>query len=81
MEILEKIDVRDSQLEEAVERVLPKSATRFPVQVIAKEGKVLLFGYVDTLELKSRIEAVAQSIPGVRIVTNHLRIKPWSASI
>ncbi len=77
MGTIEKMDVRDSQLEEKVENALPKSATRFPIQVIAKNGKVLLFGFVDTLALKNEIEAVVQSVPGVNIVTNHLRIKPW----
>lgn len=48
----------------------------FQVKVETFKGQVQLSGFVDTPEQKTQAERVAQSVEGVRSVTNSLIVKP-----
>lgn len=62
-------------LEEDVRRSLANEGLEKGVFVVAKNGYVNLAGIVDRLEVKDRIGSRVAQLPGVRLVTNHLRVR------
>jgi osmotically-inducible protein OsmY len=68
---------KDSQLEAEVKRVLDEKGQDFSIMAIAKQGYVHLCGFVTTTGIKKEIGSMVESIPGVHIVTNHVRIRSW----
>jgi osmotically-inducible protein OsmY len=77
MTTLEKNQLhRDVQLEKAVDDAISGEGRIYQVVSVAKNGYVRLVGHVEGLEVKKKIEAAVQSVPGVRMVTNHLKTHP-----
>ena len=70
-------DNTDSQMEKEISRSLLENGKSSWIQVIARDGYINLFGFVDGPKEKREITDIVQSFPGVRVVTNHLRIKLW----
>jgi osmotically-inducible protein OsmY len=68
---------KDLKLEEAIEKILDEKAKSFSIKAVARQGYVNLCGFVDNISLKREIGALAESVPGVRIVTNHLHVRSW----
>lgn len=42
------------------------------IVIVARSGRVFLYGYTYSLDERRRIEAVTQTVPGVSSVENHL---------
>ncbi len=66
---------KDAQLEDEIGRNVREKGKDFWMKVIARDGYVNLWGFVDRKEDKREIEEIVQSTPGTRLVTNHLRLK------
>jgi len=75
MKALRTPDMTDVQMEEDIHRKLIALGKKFWIQVIARDGYVHLFGFVDGFQQKKEITGIVESFPGVRIVTDHLRIE------
>jgi hyperosmotically inducible periplasmic protein len=56
--------------------LLEKGIKSFKVSVEAKDGIVVLSGFVDSVEAKSRAEKIATSVTGVKSVKSALVVKP-----
>lgn len=72
---LETLNADESPLEEKIHQALLEKGKKSWFYVIARNGYVHLFGFVDALKEKWEIGDIVESIPGVRIVTNHLRLE------
>ncbi len=70
-------DETDAQLEGEISRNVREKGKDYWVKIIVRDGYVNLCGMVNRKEDKREIEVIAQTTPGTRLVTNHLRIKPW----
>jgi osmotically-inducible protein OsmY len=68
---------KDTELEKAVGRFLREKGSKHKVQVVARDGYVNLVGWAADPGEKRRIAELVESVPGVRMVTNHIRIEPW----
>jgi osmotically-inducible protein OsmY len=68
----------DTLLAEKVERALGTDAGTLPygVEVTATEGKVELWGTVDSSTTRKQLEVTAAGVVGVKSLTNHLRVDP-----
>jgi osmotically-inducible protein OsmY len=75
MNIRENAEQENFRLEEDVRRQLAEQTQGKKVYVVATGGYIHLAGAVDQSEVKSRIGSLVEKIPGVRMVTNHLRIR------
>jgi hypothetical protein len=67
----------DAELEISVCRFLQENGLKHKVQIVARDGYVNLAGWVAGAGDKRRIGGLVESVPGVRMVTNHLRLEPW----
>lgn len=56
--------------------LLEKGIKSFKVSVETKGGIVVLSGFVDSIEAKSRAEQIASGVAGVKSVKNALVVKP-----
>jgi hypothetical protein len=67
---------RDAAIRDAIEEGLRRDAAveRIPVQVRVDDGRVVLYGSVDTPAESERVEEIARGAGGVRSVENHLRV-------
>jgi osmotically-inducible protein OsmY len=65
------------ELEESIERAIHGRSEGEEVQVVVRDGYVNLLGWVDGIQEKKAIGLMVEAIPGVRMVTNHVHIKPW----
>lgn len=70
-------DTKDEQMEEGIRQTLLEKGKSFWMKVIARDGYINLWGFVDRPEDKREIEEIILAVPGIRVVTNHLRIKLW----
>jgi osmotically-inducible protein OsmY len=77
MATLEFFTQKDAHLEETIEQAIRARGKHPAVQVVVRDGYVNLLGSVDSLEEKRAIGAMVETIPGVQIVTNHIRPKTW----
>jgi hypothetical protein len=77
MNHLEFSGSKDAELEISVCRFLQKNGLKHKVQVVARDGYVNLAGWIAGREKKRRIGDLVESVPGVRMVTNHIRMEPW----
>lgn len=64
-----------AHLEEDVQRSLAGEGLGKGIYVVVKNGYVNLSGFVDRMEVKGRIGSWVAQLPGVRMVTNHLRVR------
>ncbi len=71
------LNQKDVELEATVSRAILSRGKAGAVQVVIRDGYVHLLGWVDRLEEKREINQTVEAIPGVRIVTNHIHVKPW----
>lgn len=56
--------------------LVEKNFSSFKISVETKDNTVILSGFVDTAEQKSRAEKIAKSVAGVKSVNNALVVKP-----
>ncbi len=70
-----EMDADEIRLEKQIHQALLEKGKRSWLYVIARNGYVHLFGFVGGLKEKGEIGGIVESIPGVRIVTNHLRLE------
>ncbi len=77
METLPFLNLKDVELEETIERAIGSRGKSGAVQVVVRDGYVNLLGWVDKAQEKRDITPMVEAIPGVRIVTNHIHVKPW----
>ena len=68
----------DKALRQAVVEALERRpwTSRWPTNVIANDGVVHLWGFVDGEEVRKAYRVAAENVPGVRRVKNHLRALP-----
>jgi len=68
----------DAALAQKVDRALGIETGQMPygVEVIATDGRIELWGTVDSTAARKRIELIAAGVVGVRAVENHLRVDP-----
>jgi osmotically-inducible protein OsmY len=68
----------DAALARKVEKALGNSAEGMPyaVEVTATDGKVQLWGSLDSTSARKRIELTAAGVVGVRAVESHLQVNP-----
>ena len=71
----ERTQDEGTPLEEAVKRSLAGEGLGKGIYVVVKNGYVNLAGIVDQIEMKGRIGSWVAQLPGVRMVTNHLRVR------
>ncbi len=71
------LKLKDVELEETIVRSIHVCGTGGEIQVVVKDGYVNLIGWVEDFEEKKAIGLMVEKIPGVKIVTNHVHIKPW----
>ncbi len=62
----------DTKLEKTIETAL--QGTSRGIYVVAKDGLVTLCGLSNSLQFKWDVAETIKSIPGVRAVTNHIRV-------
>ena len=79
MTTLQNPDVKDIWMEEEISRVIQDKGNCSQVINVVKGGYVNLLGYVDGLDVKKNIGSLVEKIPGVEMVTNHIRLKPFEA--
>ena len=77
MTTLRNPDVKDTQMEDEISRIIQDRGKCFQVFNVVRGGYVNLLGYVDGLDVKKNIGSLVQEIPGVEMVTNHIRLKPY----
>ena len=77
MTTLRNPDVKDIQMEDEISRVIQDKGKCSQVINVVRGGYVNLLGYVDGLDMKKNIGSLVQEIPGVEMVTNHIRLKPY----
>ena len=77
MNSLRAADGKDAQLENEIGRNVLEKGKKIWMKIIARDGYVNLWGFVDRKEDKHEIEEIVQATPGTRLVTNHLRLKLW----
>jgi len=77
-EILASTADPDKQLAEKVERALGVDGAplAFGVEVTARDGKVELWGTVDSHAARKRFELIAAGVVGVKSLENHLKVDP-----
>jgi hypothetical protein len=68
---------KDAELEKTVYRFLRENGLKRKLQVVVRDGYVNLMGWVADQEEKRRMGDLVESVPGVRMVTNHIHIEPW----
>lgn len=68
----------DAALAEKVERALGAEGAplAFGVEVTAREGKVELWGTVDSTAARKRFGVIAAGVVGVKSLENHLKVDP-----
>ncbi|MFY9315245.1 MAG: BON domain-containing protein [Burkholderiales bacterium] len=68
----------DQQLAQKVEKALGIDSGVLPygVEVTATEGKVELWGTVDSNAARKRFELIAAGVVGVKSIENHLQVDP-----
>lgn len=69
--------VSDDQLVDQVNRSLvtdPQLGAR-PLQVVVKDGKVTVTGFVENDKLRQRVEKIVKKVKGVREVDNRVQIR------
>ena len=68
----------DKALAEKVERALGIETGSLPygVEVTASDGKVQLWGTVDSTAVRKRFELTAAGVVGVKALENHIRVDP-----
>lgn len=76
-QITADVDSLDARLEAALESVIRDKSDK--VHVVAKDGLVTLVGYAPDSKVKRDIAQAAKIMPGVREVTNHIKILPEEA--
>ena len=76
-ELLAPVDP-DRQLAGKVEKALGLESTplAYGVEVTARDGKVELWGTVDSNVVRKRIEVTAAGVVGVKALTSHLQVDP-----
>ncbi len=77
MTTLRDPDVRDVLMEDEISRIILDRGKCSQVINVVRGGYVNLLGYVDGLDVKKNIGSLVQEVPGVEMVTNHIRIKPF----
>ncbi len=77
MTTLHAINFKDAELEMEIQKALHDSGKPAEVQAIARDGYIHLVGWANNLEHKRWLGSMVERIPGVRLVTNHLHVKPW----
>ncbi len=77
MIVRENSEKEDAKLEEDVHKQIGQQELGKKVYVVASGGHVHLAGAVERSEEKNRIGSLVEKVPGVRTVTNHLRVRPW----
>ena len=75
--VVQRIDP-DAQLAEKVEKALGTDTGTLPygVEVTATDGKVEIWGTVDSSTVRRRIELIAAGVVGVKSLVNHLQVDP-----
>ena len=68
-------DLDNVKLEEDVRQLIGQEGQEKSVYVVASEGYIHLAGAVKDLADKVKIGSWVEKVPGVRMVTNHLRIR------
>jgi len=68
------LDSLDARLEAALEGLIREKSDK--VRVVAKDGLVTLVGYAPDTKVKRDIAQATKAMPGVREVTNHIKILP-----
>jgi len=69
--------IQDSQVNQELERNVAH-AFQFDgisiqgMVIVARSGRVFLYGYASSQDERSRIEAVTRAVPGVSSVENHV---------
>ena len=68
----------DAALAEKVERALGGEAAplAYGVEVTASEGRIELWGTVDSNAVRKRFEVLAAGVVGVKAITSHLNVDP-----
>jgi len=68
----------DAALAEKVEKALGADSVplAYGVEVTAREGKVELWGTVDSSAARKRFEVIAAGVVGVKSLANHIRVDP-----
>ncbi len=67
----------DIELEKAVFQAIQERGSFPTVGVAVKDGYVNLWGWVDGVESKKMMSELVGAVPGVQMVTNHIRVLPW----
>lgn len=68
-------DLDNVKLEEDVRQLIGQQGQEKKVYVVASEGYIHLVGAVKDLADKVKISSWVEKVPGVRMVTNHLRVQ------
>jgi osmotically-inducible protein OsmY len=77
MTTLRNPDVKDVQMEEKISRIIQDRGKCSQVFNVVRGGYVNLMGYVDGSDVKKSLATLVEEIPGVEMVTNHIRLKPF----
>jgi|GEM_PF-2187493 len=77
MTTLQLFDINDLELEDEICRTLRERGLKTHVLVVARNGYINLLGRVENRAVKKEIGALVEGLPGVLIVTNHIRVDPW----
>lgn len=76
MNVRENLEQENVRLEEEVRRYIGQEGQGKKVYVVASAGYIHLAGAVKRSEDKKKIGSLVEKVPGVRMVTNHLRVRP-----
>ena len=70
-------DASDREIKGKLEKAIEAEGFGRLINAIVQDGEVHLWGLVDTDAESRAIVVLAQGIPGVKAVENHLGIQPW----